>query len=80
MDLNLARHVLWWCLGINYAVLLLWAGAFIFAHDRLWRLHRRWFHITPEAFDLLNWAGLAGYKIGVLLLNLAPLVALYTAA
>jgi hypothetical protein len=80
MDLNLARHVLLWCLVFNYGVLLAWAGMFVFAHDRMWRLHRRWFRISPEAFDLLNWAGLAVYKSGVLLFNVAPLVALYAVA
>ncbi|MCL4525250.1 MAG: hypothetical protein M1492_01915 [Gammaproteobacteria bacterium] len=69
--------VLLWSLGINYALLLIWAGAFIWAHDWMYRLHSRWFKLSSETFDAVHYAGMAVYKIGILLLNLVPLLALY---
>jgi hypothetical protein len=73
------RHVLLWCVAINYAVLLLWFGVFTLAHDWVYRMHTRWFRLSPEMFDALNYAGLAVYKIGILLFFVVPLIALHLA-
>ena len=70
------KDVLLWCAGLNYAVLLLWSGAFIFAHDWMYTLHGRWFKLSIETFDAVHYAGLAAYKIGIILLNLVPWLAL----
>lgn len=71
------KDVLLWCTGFNYAVLLVWFGVFVLAHDWMYRMHGRWFRFSVETFDAIHYAGLAVYKIGILLLNLAPLVALW---
>ncbi|MCE9514444.1 MAG: hypothetical protein K8R24_00610 [Mycobacterium sp.] len=76
MDLSTLRDVLVWSLIINYAILLVWFVMFSLAHDAVYRLHTRWFRLSRESFDALNYGGMAVYKIGVLLLNVAPLVAL----
>jgi hypothetical protein len=36
--------------------------------------------LPRETFDALNWAGMAIYKLGIILLNLVPLLALYISA
>ena len=77
MATNEIEGVLLWCVGINYGVLLVWFGVFVYAHDWMYRLHTRWFKLSIETFDALHYAGLSIYKIGVILLNLVPLVALY---
>ena len=35
-------------------------------------LHGRWFRLSNEQFDTVHYAGMAVYKIGVLLFNLVP--------
>jgi hypothetical protein len=75
MATNEIKVVLLWCVGINYGVMLVWFGVFVYAHDWLYRLHTRWFKLSVETFDALHYAGLSIYKIGVILLNLVPLVA-----
>jgi hypothetical protein len=35
--------------------------------------------VLRRLFDALNWAGIAVYKLGIILLNLVPLAALYLA-
>lgn len=65
------------CVIINYVFLLIWAGAFIFAHGWMYRLHSRWFKIPVETFDAIHYAGLAIYKISVIMFNLVPLIALW---
>jgi len=76
MSLDKMHDFLLWNLIINYAVLLLWFCVLTFAHDWVYRLHTRWFQLTPQAFDTLHYGGMALYKIGILLFNLAPLLAL----
>jgi hypothetical protein len=42
----------------------------------MFRLHGRWFRLSAEHFDTVHYGGMAVYKIGVLLFNLAPYAAL----
>ena len=76
MNIEILRRFLLWCLGINYGILLLWFAVFVVAHDALYRLHTRWFRISVAQFDTVHYAGMSVYKIGVLLLNLVPYLAL----
>lgn len=79
MTTALMKDVLLWCVGLNYAVLLVWSGTFIFARGWMYRLHSRWFRLSDEAFDAVHYGGLAIYEIGILLFNLVPLLALWLA-
>lgn len=76
MSLDLARDILLWCTVINYAVLVLWFLVFRSAHGWMYRLHGRWFRLSPEQFDAIHYGAMALYKIGILLLNLVPYLAL----
>jgi hypothetical protein len=80
MDLHVVRDVLLWCTVINYGVLLCWLLVFIFAHDWMLRLHGHWFRMPVEQFDTIHYAAMAIYKLGILLLNLVPYVALLIVA
>ena len=77
MTINEIKYVLLWCTGLNYAILFIWFGAFVLAHDWMHKMHGRWFKISVETFDAIHYAGLAAYKIGILLLNLVPLIAVW---
>jgi hypothetical protein len=71
-----ARDVFLWCALMNYGILLCWFLVFLFAHDWMHRLHGRWFRISVEHFDAIHYAAMAVYKIGILLFNVVPYVAL----
>ena len=77
MSMEMVRSFLLWCTVINYAVLVVWFLVYRLAHGWLWRRWGRWFRLTEEQFEVVNFAGMAVYKVGVLLLNLVPCVALY---
>jgi hypothetical protein len=77
MTTTAIAELLLWCLGINYGFLLLWFGVFVFGHDWMYRLHIRWFSLSVETFDALHYAAMAAYKLGILMLNLVPLLALH---
>ena len=64
-------------LAINYAILLIWFVVFVTARNGLRALHGRWFRLSDPAFDAIHYGGMAVYKIGILLFNLVPLLALF---
>jgi hypothetical protein len=72
----LCRFLLW-CMVFNYLVLCVWFLAFVLARHWMFNLHRRWFPMPDATFIAIHYSGMAVYKIGILLFNLAPLVALY---
>ncbi len=79
MNIEMLRETLLWCAVINYAVLLIWFAVYRFRREWLHRIWGRWLHLTGEQFDALNFGAMAVYKVGILLLNLTPLAALYLA-
>ncbi|WP_374572545.1 DUF6868 family protein [Acinetobacter sp.] len=60
----------------NYAILIIWFLAFVFAKGWMKSLHGRWFKLSDDSFDAIHYGSMAAYKIGILLLNLAPYIAL----
>jgi len=77
MNPDTIKELLLCSLAINYGVLIIWSAVFILAHDWVYRLHSRWFKISVETFDALHYAGMAVYKIGIILLNFVPLIAFW---
>jgi len=77
MSIEIARGFFFWCSVINYAVLLLWSLPVMFWRDGLHRLWGRWFRLSTEQFDVINIGGITIYKIGILLFNIVPFIALY---
>ena len=49
---------------------------FLLTQGGMPRWHDRWVHLSVEQFDALHYAGMALYKIGILLFNLVPYIAL----
>jgi len=76
MNLQTLKEFLLCCTLINLGCLLWWFGFFVFAHDWMYRMHGRWFKMSVEQFDAIHYAGMAGYKIGVLLFFVIPWLAL----
>ncbi len=77
MTIEFARKTLLWCTLVNYGILLVWFFCLLAAHNWMYQLHGRWFHLSVEQFDVLHYAGMAIYKIGIILLNLVPYIALH---
>lgn len=76
MTVEIVREALLWCAVINYGVLIVWFLVFSLAHDWIYQLHSRWFRLPLERFDAIHYGGMAIYKVGVLLFNLVPYIAL----
>ena len=76
MTLEIIRDMLAWCTVINLIILLLWVIAFINARDWMYGIHRKWFALSEEAFDIAHYAGMGLFKILFFVFNLAPYLAL----
>lgn len=76
MDAELLGRLLLWSAVINLSILALWFAFFSLARDWIYCLHSHWFRLTDEQFDTLHYGAMIIYKIGILLLNLVPYVAL----
>jgi hypothetical protein len=79
LNIQFARRALLWCAALNYAVLILWFLLYVLLRSWLHGIWSGWFQMTAAQFDVLNYAGMALYKVGILLLNITPLLALYLA-
>jgi hypothetical protein len=77
MNPDTIKTLLVYSLLFNYGILLIWFGVFRFSHDWLYRFHSRWFSFSLESFDTLNYGCMAIYKIGIMLFNVVPLLALW---
>ena len=76
MTIEAIRAFLLYSLGFAYALLIVWFGVFLLFHDALHRLHARWFRLTPQVFDAIQYGGMAAFKIAALLLFAIPWLAL----
>ncbi|WP_111891278.1 DUF6868 family protein [Acinetobacter sp. MB5] len=77
MSYEFIRHVLQYTTLINYIILIFWFLMFVFARPFLKHIHTQWFNLSDSQFDTINYAGIAIYKILVIVFNLVPLLALY---
>ena len=76
MTLETVRAMLAWCTVINLGLLLWWGLLFFTAHEWMYRFHGRWFQMSKETFNAIHYSGMGLFKIGILLLNLVPYLAL----
>ncbi|RJR48411.1 MAG: hypothetical protein C4576_08245 [Desulfobacteraceae bacterium] len=77
MSIEIARSFLLWCTIINYGILMVWFLFFTFGHEWIHHMHGRWFRLSHEQFDAIHYAGMAIFKIGIILFNLVPLIVLW---
>ena len=76
MSIDVVRNFFLWCAVINYLLLVVWFLLLVFPHQWLYRRWGKWFTLTAQQFDAINFGGIALYKLGILLLNLVPYIAL----
>lgn len=76
MHIESLREMLLYCTIINFTFLGLWGLLFTLPHGWMYRLGGRVFRLSAEQFDAINMTGILLYKIGVILFNLVPYLAL----
>ena len=76
MSTDILLQVLGWATLINMGLLLFWFTVFALARDWIYRLHSRWFQLTPERFDAIHYGGMGLFKMTIVVFNLVPYLAL----
>ncbi len=76
MNDSILSQFLLYSLIINYIILLIWFFTFIYAREFLRKLYGKYFNLSDQTFDAIHYAGMAIYKIAILLLNLVPFIAI----
>ncbi len=76
MTIELIMAVLGWCTLINLGLLIWWFLFLVVAHEWTVRLHTKWFRISPEKFDAIHYSLIGVFKMGVIIFNLVPYLAL----
>jgi hypothetical protein len=75
MTIDTLRGMLLWSGIINYGLLIVWVLAFLLAREPLHRI-ARWFGLSNELSDAMNYGGMMFYKLSIFLFFLVPYVAL----
>lgn len=76
MNIEIARNFLLWCAIINFGLLIFGILLITLAHDSMYRLNNRLFRLSVEQFDAINYAWVVFFKLGIVLFNLVPYIAL----
>jgi hypothetical protein len=76
MSVAQLQSVLLWCTAINYGLLMAWVLIATWARTPWQRIQIRVFNVSAESVDALNWAGIALYKLAIVMFNLVPYIAL----
>jgi hypothetical protein len=76
MSLEQLRDFLLWCAIINYGLLLFWVCIALFARDWMCGLVKSWFGVSSTHVDTVNYAGIAAYKLAILMFNVVPYIAI----
>jgi uncharacterized protein DUF6868 len=76
MTVDIFLGVLGWSAVINFGLLMWWFLWILFAHDFVYRMHSKWFKVSVEKFDAIHYAGMAFYKITIIVFNVVPYLAL----
>ncbi len=76
MEPDALFRILLWSTLIHYSVLLLWFGWFVFARHWMQGLHNRWFNLSPDSFEIIQYAGMGLYKLLIFVFGLVPPIAI----
>lgn len=79
MTIQILRSFLLYCSVINYAILILWWVLFTVCHDWMNRILTRLCSLPVEKMDQAQFTAIVIYKMGIIMFNIVPLVALIIA-
>ena len=76
MNIKFFQDFFLWCTILNSVALFFWMLMFFGGGNWIYKFHSRWFKISLEEFHSIHYKGMAFYKTGIFLFNLAPYIAL----
>jgi hypothetical protein len=76
MSITTIKDALLWCSVINYGILIVWVALSWRAGDLCFRLSGKPFRLSQDQFNAIQYGGIVVYKIGIVLFNVIPYIAL----
>ena len=76
MDVQTLITFFMWCTIIDGVLLALWITLCALAPDLVYRTQSKWFPIPRETFNVIIYSFLGLFKVGFLVFNVAPYIAL----
>ena len=76
MTLDLVRSILGWCTVINTGLLLFWFLFYVLAHKQIKHWHTTIFPLSGKQFNVIHYKGIVYYKLGIILFNFVPYLAI----
>ena len=76
MDMQVLTSFFLWCTILNVGLLVISFLLLNFMGDFAYKMHRKWFPISRETFNIAIYSFIGIYKIMVFVFNVVPLVAL----
>jgi len=76
MDINQITTLLGWCTAINIGILAFSAISLFIFKDLVLKTHSKLSGVNTSKLPTLYFSYMANYKIGILILNLVPYIAL----
>ncbi len=80
MTLDIARSILGWCTVINTGLLLFWFIFYLLAYKQIKFWHTKIFSLSEKQFNEIHYKGILYYKIGIVLFNFVPYLAIVIAS
>ena len=76
MTIELLRTFFMWCTVLNVGLLTFWTVVWTAFPDLVYRIQKRWFPLSREAYDTFMYGFLGFFKIVVIVFSLVPWLAL----
>ena len=73
--LTLLAKILLRCFLLGFLFLIFWFALYLAAADFMYSMHGRMFDLTPHDIDMMNYYGMAYFKLTVFVLFLIPYIA-----
>ncbi|MBT3585988.1 MAG: hypothetical protein HN509_13865 [Halobacteriovoraceae bacterium] len=77
MDLLILREFFMWSFCFSMGLLLWWFLFMALASDWVYSIHSKFFTVSREQFNAIQYAAMAYYKLSVILFFLTPYLVLY---
>ncbi len=76
MDIQTLTMFFIWCTILNGALLVLWSITYLLVPDFVYRMHKKYFSMPRETFNVIFYSFLGLFKIVFLVFNVVPCAAL----
>ncbi|MBK1791204.1 DUF6868 family protein [Persicirhabdus sediminis] len=76
MSIPLLTDFFMWTTILGFWLLMFSTAAFVIGKKSIYRIHRKWFDISPSNYDMLIFAYLAIFKVLLIIFSLIPYLTL----